>query len=173
MVAGPRINPAGIALSRNGLMRDTFDEIDRKLIALLQQNDRLSLADLSNATGSASSTINDRIKRLVRNGVITGFHARLSSEALGLELLAFVLVGWSDPKVETNFIEKIQQSADVLECHHITGAWNYLLKVRVRTTRELEAFLANTVKAIEGVQRTDTMIVLSSAKETWTMRVPD
>ena len=86
-------------------MRDTFDDIDRKLIALLQQNDRLSLADLSNATGSASSTINDRIKRLVRNGVITGFHARLSSEALGLELLAFVLVGWSDPKVETNFIE--------------------------------------------------------------------
>ncbi len=92
-------------------MRDTFDDIDRKLIALLQENDRLSLADLSTATGSASSTINDRIKRLVRNGVITGFHARLSSEALGLELLAFVLVGWSDPKVEPNFIEKIQQSA--------------------------------------------------------------
>jgi Lrp/AsnC family transcriptional regulator, leucine-responsive regulatory protein len=154
-------------------MRDTFDDIDRKLIALLQENDRLSLADLSAATGSASSTINDRIKRLVRNGVITGFHARLSSEALGLELLAFVLVGWSDPKVEPNFIEKIQQSADVLESHHITGAWNYLLKVRVRTTRDLEAFLANTVKAIEGVQRTDTMIVLSSAKETWAMRVPD
>jgi Lrp/AsnC family transcriptional regulator, leucine-responsive regulatory protein len=42
----------------------------------------------------------------------------------------------------------------------------------VRTTRDLEAFLANTVKAIEGVQRTDTMIVLSSAKETWAMRVP-
>lgn len=154
-------------------MRDTFDEIDRKLIALLQENDRLSLADLSQATGSASSTINDRIKRLVRNGVITGFHARLSSESLGLELLAFVLVGWSDPKVESNFIEQIQKSSDVLECHHITGAWNYLLKVRVRTTRELEAFLARTVKGIEGVQRTDTMIVLSSAKETWTMRVPD
>ena len=154
-------------------MRDTFDEIDRKLIALLQENDRLSLADLSQATGSASSTINDRIKRLVRNGVITGFHARLSSKSLGLELLAFVLVGWSDPKVETNFIEQIQQSSDVLECRHITGAWNYLLKVRVRTTRELEAFLARTVKGIEGVQRTDTMIVLSSSKETWTMRVPD
>ena len=61
----------------------------------------------------------------------------------------------------------------MLESHHITGAWNYLLKVRVRTTRDLEAFLANTVKAIEGVQRTDTMIVLSSAKETWAMRVPD
>ena len=154
-------------------MRDTFDDIDRKLIALLQENDRLSLADLSTATGSASSTINDRIKRLVRNGVITGFHARLSSEALGFVLLGFVLVGWSDPKVEPKFIARIRESADVLECHHITGAWNYLLKVRVRTTRDLEAFLASTVKAIEGVQRTDTMIVLSSAKETWAMRVPE
>jgi Lrp/AsnC family transcriptional regulator, leucine-responsive regulatory protein len=154
-------------------MRDTFDEIDRRLIALLQENDRLSLAELSQATGSASSTINDRIKRLQRNGVITGFHARLSSEAVGLELLAFVLVGWSDPKVEAPFIELIRHSADVLECHHVTGAWNYLLKVRVRATRDLEAFLANTVKAIEGVQRTDTMIVLSSAKETWAMQIPD
>jgi Lrp/AsnC family leucine-responsive transcriptional regulator len=57
----------------------------------------------------------------------------------------------------------------VLECHHITGAWNYLLKVRVRNTRELEAFLAGTVKAVSGVLRTDTMIVLSSAKEGWTV----
>ena len=102
-----------------------FDEIDRKLIALLQENDRLSLAELSQATGSASSTINDRIKRLVRNGVISGFHARLSSEALGLELLAFVLVGWSDPKVEPNFIEKSSSrrtcwSVTTLPAHGIT-----------------------------------------------------
>jgi Lrp/AsnC family leucine-responsive transcriptional regulator len=148
---------------------ENLDEIDRKLLALLQDNDRLALAELSKATGSAPSTINDRIKRLVRNGVITGFHARVAAEAIGLELLAFVLVGWSDPKVESRFIERIQKSPQVLECHHITGAWNYLMKVRVRNTRELEAFLANTVKAVSGVQRTDTMIVLSSAKETWAM----
>jgi len=53
--------------------------------------------------------------------------------------------------------------------HHVTGAWNYLLKVRIRTTRELEAFLSDTVKAVPGVQRTETIIALSSAKETWTL----
>lgn len=152
---------------------DNLDDIDRRLLQLLQDNDRLALAELGKATGSAASTINDRIKRLVRNGVVTGFHARVAPEAVGLELLAFVLVAWSDPKVEPRFIEKIKKSTSVLECHHITGAWNYLLKVRVRNTRELEALLADTVKAVSGVQRTDTMIALSSAKETWAVPAPE
>lgn len=149
----------------------TFDAIDRKLLALLQENDRLSLAELSGATGVPSSTLADRMRRLTRAGAITGFHARIAPEALGLDLLAFVLVGWSDPGVETPFIERIRASRDVLECHHVTGRWNYLLKVRVATTRAFEAFLAGTVKAVPGVERTETIIALSSAKETWALDV--
>jgi Lrp/AsnC family leucine-responsive transcriptional regulator len=152
-------------------VRQKLDDIDRKLLALLQDNDRLALADLSKATAVAASTLNDRIKRFARQGVIAGYHARLSPEALGLDLLAFMLVAWSDPKVEPRFLEKIPASPDVLECHHITGAWNYILKVRVGTTRDLETFLAKTVKAVEGVLRTETIIVLSSAKETWALNV--
>ena len=150
-----------------------IDEIDRKLLVLLQDNDRLALAELSKRTGVAASTLNDRIKRLVHQGQITGFHARLSSEALGLQLLAFILVGWSNPKVEAQFLKKIQASAAVLECHHITGVWNYLLKVRVANTRELEALLAGTIKAVNGVERTETLIALSTSKETWTLEVPE
>ena len=146
-----------------------LDEIDRKLLILLQNNDRLALAELSKAIGTAASTLNDRIKRLVSSGVIAGFHARLSPEALGLELLAFVFVGWSNPKVEPAFLKKIKASPAVLECHHVTGAWNYLIKVRVQTTRDLEQFLSEIVKSVAGVERTETMIVLSSAKETWAL----
>lgn len=150
---------------------DKLDEIDRKLLALLQDNDRLGLAELGQAVGSAPSTVNDRIKRLVRNGLITGFHARVAPEAVGLELLAFILVAWSDPKVEPKFLDRIRKTPHVLECHHVTGAWNYLIKVRVKNTRELESLLASTVKAVSGVQRTDTMIALSSVKEGWTVPV--
>jgi Lrp/AsnC family transcriptional regulator, leucine-responsive regulatory protein len=146
-----------------------LDEIDRKILILLQNNDRLALAELSKAIGTAASTLNDRIKRLVSSGVIAGFHARLSPEALGLELLAFVFVGWSNPKVEPAFLKKIKASPAVLECHHVTGAWNYLIKVRVQTTRDLEQFLSEIVKSVAGVERTETMIVLSSAKETWAL----
>jgi Lrp/AsnC family transcriptional regulator, leucine-responsive regulatory protein len=144
-----------------------LDETDRQLLALLQENDRLSLAELSKSIGAPPSTINDRIKRLVRQGMISGFHARVAPEALGLNLLAFMMVAWSNAKVEPEFLEKIKASPDVLEAHHITGAWNYLLKVRVGTTRDLERFLSETVKSIEGIERTETLIVLSSAKETW------
>ncbi len=148
-----------------------FDDIDRKILALLQKDDRLALADLSKAIGVPASTLNDRIKRLVAHGVIEGFHARLSPEALELNLLAFIFVGWSDPKVEPVFLKKIQTSTAVLECHHVTGAWNYLMKVRVGTTRDLEKFLAETVKGVAGVERTETVIVLSSAKETQALDV--
>src|SRR5579864_3790063 len=107
----------------HGLIRGsdmtTFDDIDRKILALLQKDDRLALADLSKAIGAPASTLNDRIKRLVAQGVIEGFHARLSPEALSLNLLAFIFVSWSDPKVEPVFLKKIQTSTAVLECHHV------------------------------------------------------
>ena len=148
-----------------------LDEIDRKLLNLLQNDDRLALAELARAIGAPASTLNDRIKRLVSHGFITGFHARLAPVALGLDLLAFVFVGWSDPKVEPAFLKKIKASPAVLECHHVTGAWNYLMKVRVGTTRDLESFLSDIVKAVAGVERTETVIVLSSAKETWALDV--
>ena len=150
-----------------------LDDTDRKLLKLLQDDDRLSLAELGKRIGAPPSTVNDRIKRLTRQGLIAGFHARIAPEALGLNLLAFMLVGWNNPKVEAAFLKKVKASPEVLECHHITGAWNYLLKLRLGTTRDLERFLADTVKGIGGVERTETLIVLSSAKETWKLGIPE
>ena len=144
-----------------------MDDTDRQILMLLQEDDRQSLAALSEKIGVAVSTINDRIKRLVRSGTISGFHARVAPEMVGLNLLAFIMVSWSNPKVEAIFLEKVKASPDVLECHHITGAWNYMLKVRVGTTRDLEQFLTDTIKAVDGVERTETLITLSSKKETW------
>jgi Lrp/AsnC family transcriptional regulator, leucine-responsive regulatory protein len=149
-----------------------FDAIDPQLLAFLQSNDRAPLAELGGAIGVPISTLNDRLKRLMRQGVIAGFHARLSPEAVGLDLLAFVFVGWNDPKTEAAFLEKVEASPDILECHHVTGVWNYLLKVRLKNTKELEQFLANTIKSIEGIQRTETVIALSTAKETSALRIP-
>ena len=146
-----------------------LDDTDRQLLALLQADDRLSLADLGKKVGLAPSSVNERIKRLVTRGVIEGFHARVVPEALGLDLLAFVFVGWSDPAVEAPFLARVQAAPAVLECHHVTGSWNYLLKVRLPTTRDLERFLGEVVKEVAGVQRTETIIVLSSAKETMTL----
>jgi Lrp/AsnC family leucine-responsive transcriptional regulator len=147
-------------------MSNDLDQTDRKLLDLLQQDGLQSMAELSKAIGVAPSTLNDRVKRLGRLGVITGTHARLDAHALGLNLLAFVFVGWSDGQVEADFLKRIASAEQVLECHHVTGGWNYLLKVRVADTRALEAFLGNVLKQVKGLQRTETLIVLSSPKET-------
>jgi Lrp/AsnC family leucine-responsive transcriptional regulator len=147
-------------------MANELDQTDRKLLELLQRDGLQSMAELSKAIGVAPSTLNDRVKRLGRLGVITGTHARLDAHALGLNLLAFVFVGWSDGIVEADFLKRIAGAEQVLECHHVTGGWNYLLKVRVADTRALEAFLGNVLKQVKGLQRTETLIVLSSPKET-------
>jgi Lrp/AsnC family leucine-responsive transcriptional regulator len=152
-----------------------IDVIDRKLLALLQEDGRRSYADLARSVGLAISSVNERVRKLQERGVITGVHAHLSPEALQADLMAMVFVGWSDPETEPRFLRRIAGEAVVLECHHVTGSWNYLLKVRVRNTKMLEGFLANVIKAIEGIQRTESLIVLSSPKETSSLPtdVPD
>jgi Lrp/AsnC family leucine-responsive transcriptional regulator len=143
-----------------------LDEIDRRLLALMQENGRLSYAELGKDVGLAVSSVNDRIKKLVERGAIEGIHAAASASALRLDLLAFIFVGWTDPKTEKVFLDNVAGEPAILECHHVTGEWNYLLKVRTYTTGDLEAFLREIVKAVPGVQRTETLIVLSSPKET-------
>jgi Lrp/AsnC family leucine-responsive transcriptional regulator len=145
------------------------DDIDRKLLEMLQENGRTPYVELGKAVGLAVSSVNERVRKLTERGVITGVHARVSPEEARLDLLAFVFVGWTDPETERPFLERVAGEDSILECHHVTGAWNYLLKVRTRATRDLEAFLSAIVKAVPGVQRTETLIVLSSAKETMSL----
>lgn len=143
-----------------------LDEIDRELISLLQADDRVPVAELGKRLNVPPSTLNDRIRRLVRTGTITGFHAHVSPERLGLELLAFVFVGWSDPRTEAEFLRRVAKAPQVLECHHVTGAWNYLMKVRLGKTKDLESFLNTVLREVPGLQRAETLIALSSSKET-------
>ncbi|MEP7241196.1 MAG: Lrp/AsnC family transcriptional regulator [Devosia sp.] len=154
-------------------MSGELNDTDLRLLELLQRDGLQSMAELSKAIGIAPSTLNDRVKRLNRLGAIAGTHARVDPHTLGLDLLAFVLVGWSEAAVEADFLKRVTAAEQVLECHHVTGGWNYLLKVRVRDTRGLETFLATVLKPVKGLQRTETMIALSSPKETWQLSVAE
>ena len=149
-----------------------LDEIDRKLLSLLQDDERLSLAELAEAIGIPASTVNDRIKRMRRNGIITGFHAQVRLKRSGS--ICSRSCWWAGAiQGRARVSERDQSSPAVLECHHITGTWNYMLKVRVGTTRDLEKFLADVVKSVDGIERTETLIALSSPKETSKVSLPD
>ncbi len=143
-----------------------MDEIDRKIIARIQEDGRASYGDIGAAVGLSVSAVNERLKKLQASGAIAGWGARVSAKALGLDVLAFVEVLLERPEHDAPFRAAMLASPAVQECHHVTGAWSYLLKLRVADTGALERFLSDHLKTLPGVARSHTVIALSSVKET-------
>ncbi len=148
-----------------------MDHIDLKLLAHLQRNAKLSYAELGRRVGLGVSTVNERLKKLQARGIIREYVAVVSPKALGLDICAFVQVLMAEPDLESAFVEQMHELPEVQECHCITGEFSYLLKVRVRDTAHLEAFLREKIKSLAGVARTQTMIALSTSKETLALGV--
>ncbi len=143
-----------------------LDSLDIKTLVLLCQRGRMTWAELAGQLGLSAPATADRVKRLEERGIITGYSALLNAEALGLGLTAFISVTLDQPHHREGFLAAVQEAAEILECHHVTGDDDYLLKVRCRHTRALESLITDRLKAIKGVVKTRTLIVLSTVKET-------
>ncbi|GAB3117300.1 Lrp/AsnC family transcriptional regulator [Novispirillum itersonii] len=143
-----------------------MDAMDRRLLSLLQDQGRSSYADLGAAVGLSVSGVADRIRRLEASGVLQGWTVRVDPVKAGLDILAFIFVAIERPEWEPGFLTRMRQRPEVLECHHVTGDWSYLLKVRVGSVADLEGFLATGLKDLPGLGRTHTQLALSSPKET-------
>jgi Lrp/AsnC family leucine-responsive transcriptional regulator len=143
-----------------------MDGIDRTILDRLQADSTQTYAEIGSAAGLSASAVNDRLKRLRAEGVIRRMTADVDPTALGLSLLAFVLVAVNDPQGEGRFRDAMKAAPEVLECHHLTGEFPYLLKLRLRDTAHLEQFLMDRLKPLAGVVRTHTLIALSTVKET-------
>lgn len=149
-----------------------MDALDLKLIDALQRDGRASFSDLAALLDLSGPAVADRVRKLESRGVIRGFGARIDPGALGLDLTAFVGVTVERPEHVPAFLARLEQLDAVLECHHVAGEESYLLKVRVRGTAELERLLVDELKALPGVVRTRTTVVLSTAKETARLPLP-
>jgi Lrp/AsnC family leucine-responsive transcriptional regulator len=143
-----------------------IDDTDRQILGLVQRDAKLPHAEIGRRVGLSVSAVNERLRKLQAAGVIRAYEARLDPQALGLELCAFVLVQLERPEHEAPFLEAVRATRQVLECHHVTGDYNYLLKLRVARPTELEAVIGRGLKGLAGVVRTHTVIALSTAKET-------
>jgi Lrp/AsnC family leucine-responsive transcriptional regulator len=148
-----------------------LDDKDLTILEVLQRNGHLSHAEIGRVVGLGVSAVNERIRKLVQNGVINGWMARLAPAALGLDLLAYIYVLIERPEHAARFLEFVTELPEVQECHHTAGDWNFLLKIRVRNTAALEALLTNRLKAIPGIMRTHTVIALASHKDTAALAV--
>jgi Lrp/AsnC family leucine-responsive transcriptional regulator len=143
-----------------------MDDLDRIILDQLQADGAQTYAEIGATAGLSASAVNDRLKRLRAEGVIRRMTADIDPAAVGLSLLAFVLVAVGDAPAESRFREAMKAAPEVLECHHLTGDFSYLLKLRLRDTAHLEQFLMDRLKPLGGIVRTHTLIALSSVKET-------
>lgn len=141
-----------------------LDEIDLRLLALVQEDCRTSLARLGEQVGLSAPAVLERVKKLEAAHVITGYRAILDARRVGLDITAFIGVIISHPNVIGDFERQIAKLPDVLECHHVTGGYTLLLKVKTANTTSLERLISQ-VRSIDGVARTETMVVLSTHTE--------
>jgi len=141
-----------------------LDDVDLRILGLLQEDCRTSLARLGGQVGLSAPAVLERIKKLEAAGIITGYRAILDGRRLGLDITAFIGVIISHPNLIGDFERQVVALDDVLECHHVTGEHTLLLKVKTANTSSLEGLISQ-IRSIEGVARTNTMVVLSTHTE--------
>ena len=142
-----------------------IDDIDIQLLNLLQEHSRTSQQDLANAVGLSSPAVAERLRKLEERGAIRGYTAVVDSKLLGHDVSAFIAVGINGSRFYPEFRDRVLEHPAILECHSITGQGSHLLKIRLQSTSELEALLAE-IQSWPGVQWTTTSLVLSTIKET-------
>lgn len=147
-----------------------IDELDAKILAILQQNARTTQTDIAKAVGLAPSAVLERIRKLETRGVIREYVAHVDPHVANRALLAFVAVKTNEYGPEQPSARALATIPEVLEIHHVAGEDCFLLKVRAKDAEHLGQMLRTQIAAVPGVTSTRTTIVLETVKET--SRVP-
>jgi Lrp/AsnC family leucine-responsive transcriptional regulator len=143
-----------------------LDEIDIKILEILQVNSRVKRSELADKTGLSIPSVTDRLHKLENNGYIESYNTKLNRKRLGKDITAFIFVVSDSSKSYKDFITHALQTPEVLECHSITGDGSHILKIQTDNTSTLEKLLSK-IQSWKGVHSTRTSIVLSSHKESF------
>jgi Lrp/AsnC family transcriptional regulator, leucine-responsive regulatory protein len=155
-------------------MNIMLDAIDREILAALQINGRISNVELSQHINLSPPATLSRVRRLEEAGFIDGYVALVNRAKIGYDMICFVHVTLSLHQIEQvkQFREAIQALPQVLECHHVTGDYDYLLKIVIKNRDDLEQFLMTRLTPIKGIARIHTSLVLREIKQTTFMDIP-
>ena len=145
---------------------EQLDEMDREVLRLLQDDGRISSAELARRVNLSAPGLQKRLKKLEQKGVIDRYVTLVNREALGLDLLCFAQVTLThhQPECVSNFCTRVQGLQEVLECHYLAGEFDYILKVVVADRHHLEKLLREQIIPIPGVDKIRTSIVLNEVK---------
>jgi Lrp/AsnC family leucine-responsive transcriptional regulator len=140
--------------------------LDYKALKRLMVQGRATWAELAADMGLSAPAAAERVRKLEQQMIIKGYAALVDPAAAGYPLTAFITVTLDRPKHRAGFITAISKMTETVECFHIAGDGDYLLKVRCRGTADLDRLLTSGIKGVPGIAQTRTTIVLSTLKET-------
>ena len=149
-----------------------LDRIDRKILDLLQRQGRVSMTELAEHIGLSASPCAERVKRMEREGVISGYHAHVSPEALGKTLLVFVEIKLSAKSgdVFDKVRKELLHMPEVLECHLVSGSFDYLVKARLSGMSEYRHLLGDILKKLPVTAQSNSYVVMEELKESLLLR---
>ena len=144
-----------------------IDNIDRKILRMLQENSKITNAYLSTQIGLSPAPTLERVRKLEKKGIISGYHAQLNLSKIGLGVSTFVLVSLKEHnKKNINiFLDKINKVNNVIECHHITGTGDFILKVVSENIASYQKLMLDKVSEIEATDSLQSMVILSTFKD--------
>jgi len=142
-----------------------MDEIDRRILDILQRDGKISQARIAETVGLTTPSVNERIKKLETRGFIRRFTALLDPRLVGIAFTAYVDVGLEHPRFERVFLEEIENLLEVQECAAISGDYGYRLKMRARDAEHFEQLLRERIQTIRGVLKTRVELSLSVKKD--------
>jgi len=151
-----------------------LDQIDRKVLEILQSNAKITNAQLSKEIGLSPAPTLERVKKLEQHNIIKSYHAQLDRENVGLGVTTFIQVTLTGHKKDVTdmFVRKINEVAEIIECHHITGSGDFLLKAISKDIASYQRLLLERINEIEEVASTQTMVILSTFKESKVLPIP-
>lgn len=141
-----------------------MDDVDRRLLAALRANARMTYAELGRLIGMSGPSVTDRVNRLEQGGVITGYHAAVAPQALGLGVSALIGVYLSDAGDQDHVARQMADLREVEDCWFVAGEESFLIKVRTVDVPSLEQTISR-LRGLDGVSRTRTTVVLSTKWE--------
>ena len=152
-----------------------LDSTDRKILEILQSNAKITNAQLSKDIGLSPAPTLERVKKLEQSGIIKSYHAMLDTSRIGLGVSTFVQVtlkGHNKKNIDT-FINHINEIPEIIECHHITGSGDFILKVISSDISTYQKLMLEKVSEIEVVDSLQSMVILSTFKDSKVMPIPE
>lgn len=156
------------------MLNRQLNRIDRNILRVLQDKGRISYVELGRQVGLTTTPCMERVKKLEKEGFITGYSANMSAELLNAGLIIFVQIKL-DRTSKANFNEfrrAVRNLDQIQECYLVSGSFDYLLKARVANMNAYRAFLEDTLLSIPSVQESTSIMVMDTAKESLKITIP-